>query len=118
MTVLNTIRAAIRERRQLLIRFNDSGVVRTDATEPYLLGFDRFDRLRLLGFYWASDPGPSYKSGRRDYDVDRITEVELLETRFVHPQDRFAANAFDQFKAIRSSIYFPNGAWPAYWGLK
>ena len=70
MTVLNTIRAAIRERRQMLIRFNDNGVARTGATEPYLLGFDRSD-----------------------------------------------ANAFDQFKAILSSIYLPSGAWPAYWGL-
>lgn len=101
----DSICSAIRDHRFLRIRFDDDGVERTDLIEPYTLGFNQSKELILSGYHWASDPGPAYSKGSRNYPVEKVISVEIKEQKFGPPADELAPRDVSQFSQIICDLY-------------
>jgi hypothetical protein len=75
---------AIREHHYVRLHYmNHSPSVQ--IVEPYALGYDKAENLILTGWYWKGTIGQD-SQGVRDYLVNSIKSLEILEEVFGRPQ--------------------------------
>ncbi len=91
--------AAIRGRNLIQIYYYDP-VAGYRIVEPYTVGFNRADHLMLNGWYVdgasASGEGPGF----RDYLLDRITSVEILNQHFDQPAPGYVPLGGKKFRSV------------------
>ena len=79
---------AIRGRNYVRLFYNDDSP-RWHIVEPYTLGYNHSGNLILSGWFWKGTIGQLDSQGLRDYLIDAITSMEILEQTFDRPQSGY-----------------------------
>jgi predicted DNA-binding transcriptional regulator YafY len=80
--VLATLSAAIEQRRVVHFRYEQS----LRVVEPYLIGETRRGNLVLSAFWVDGYSSSGSRPEWRQYVLDKVTALEVLEERFVPPR--------------------------------
>ena len=96
------LRTAIRARRQVKIEY---GPAWKFILEPYVLFHDSKNQRILYGYTWASDP-VAYLKGSREFLVEQITSIELLDGTYERPQQDYFVRNWTHVR-IDCDVYCP-----------
>lgn len=100
------IRTAIRTRQLVRLEYAHQ-TASAYVLEPYALFYDPQNRLTLYGHIWGSDPHPFIK-GSRDFLVEHITSVELLDAGYRRPQPDYFDRDWTKVRIV-SDVYCSAG---------
>jgi hypothetical protein len=101
------IRTGIRTRQLVRLEYAHQ-TASAYVLEAYVLFYDPQNRLTLYGHIWGSDPHPFIK-GSRDFLVEHITSVELLDAGYRRPQPDYFDRDLTKVRIV-SDVYCSAGA--------